>query len=494
MSLIADADEWALIEFVRAQSYLLGLLSSPFDPGVAEQVRVRLARRALAEADGEGVIWTPLLDAIADSPHGIGTDDLASRLDAFKEWVNAQTWVHDLWPAAGFKFRALRHAVLRRVFVVNPSETRRILLTDPSVATMELVRQVGITSIHHAHLASWAEAVILKDDTAPATRLRFEPSQTSVAIDLLQQLANADALPASTLQGLIDAAIPPNEPPRKRRSPAGARSVGHLRGHAWAQIALLELARWVRVATLESLYTVRYADSTDDDWLPLLVERPDIPPSLLRRIAKGLGQGRSSDTWHALARSYSGRHDRRLRKRILTHGMEVNVEWLAVDAVATEWPTLLSRATTSTFLRRKLVERLALVDQRDLADLTSRDWGPLAQEETSRHQLEILALIPSARRSRTVRPRLLASDEPLVLYGLCLDGKGTAARELFRRLAACDPARAVQAAQRSSALCAALEPSDLVALLESEDQQARLDTMALLERFSGAPEFLGGAP
>jgi hypothetical protein len=158
---VDSADEQALIDMVQS----LGTVFDEWrncEPETKLEVRGRIVRRALDEANGEGVAWTPLLDTVACRESLRSMIDVRKQLKPLLRWSDAQTNVDAIRPLLRFRYRPLRRYAVRRIFAVERTKAKVILAADPTLLSA-LYPQPNLRREHHEELTTWAISRILKN-------------------------------------------------------------------------------------------------------------------------------------------------------------------------------------------------------------------------------------------------------------------------------------------------------------------------------------------
>jgi hypothetical protein len=231
------------------------------------------------------------------------------------------------------------------------------------------------------------------------------------------------------------------------------------------------------------VYELRYARRPFDEWIELLIEHPNAPIALLRRIARDrevdVTSGLPNDHyWNFLFERAQETNDPELRRILADTMPELSLDHLArqSDEINVEWPIIIRRLARTPRHRHNRYRLLATLLGNDegerLRDMTDEEWAPLGEPPVSPYALRLLALVPSARRSDRILALMRTSHDPVVMFGLCLESSDAEARRLFRSVAKKDPALAGIALNRSTALRCALRRGDLLPLLRPENDEA----------------------
>lgn len=479
-------DENVVIDLVERPPIAL---ISELDRHFLDDVRDRLWARAVSEATQEGLLWTPLIDVIA------GADfwpfiDAGPQLDIFTSWIDGRTDPAQLWPLVESLCFEVRAVALHRLYLLDPSAAIELLASDATRWRLLYRANDPSPEIHLPPLERWATDVILSETTAPTYRGPFPTNHGNEGIAFFVDLAVDGSLRLPALAELMQVAVPGWASSRGRRRLAHSRAP-HTTRRDWAQIAIIQLAPWIPASWVDRVYAARYGDGPSDDWISTALDNPDAPLGFLRRAARTLRLD-AIDAWRILCESPLIFADSVLFGHIVRRAPWRLVWRLASEAKAKahHWPLLFQRLAAIPEAHAGLVRALQEAGQADLIGIGPRHWpsliaGPDQCATCTTHspyRPAILALVPKARRTAVLRRQILASNDPIVLYGLCLDADGREGMELYYRLRATDPILADRAIQYSTTLAGILPRSDLVSVLKTADETRRHHIIELICR------------
>ena len=484
-ALLRDADEITDVAVVRRLVRLL-IEGDGHLAGEIEAALGKILARAITEADAEGHVWTPLIDAIATFYRLTESLDMPARRTTMIAWIEQQTGTENLWPLTHSNCHAVRTSAMRRLFVLEPEEVSRLLRVDPG-SWFELYRSNDRSDSHHRALQEWAVGMILTDMSAPRSYAAARSKRAFFAIDLIHAMALDGTITLLALAEVIAAAVPrwsASAQPTQHRSQA--RRSTPVRHH-WAELMLLWIAKWLPPSLVEAVYDVRYRGRAGDDWLAGAVQNPRASLRFLRRVARALRPS-ARDTWRAIVELPVLMNDITLFRIVVARAPASLATDFLTNPTRRQWPSLVHRFSAIDPCLSSLHAALLRAEQSDLRGIRREHLASLLYDGDPDWTLvwqwlwrdAILSLIPNARHSRRVRRRLVLSDNPAVLYGLCLDASGGEAVRLFDRLDAKDPRLAERAILWSSTLATILPRTRMTSVLQTADSTRRERVIGLM--------------
>jgi len=482
---LVRADALGEVADVRRLVAVLVEWRQPTTYGV-EAVLERILTRAVAKADAEGLLWTPLMDVIATLHRMSQQLDLPARIARLMSWMQQQSATAPLWPLAYSDCHALRTAAVRRIFEIDPSAAPRLLAPDAG-CWIDLYRATDSPPERHRALEHWAIDTIGAEQRPPRSWESARPRPAFAAMHMLHAMESDGVLEESALAALREMAVPGGGSARRgrphlrppRRVSARAR---------WAQLVLLELSDQLPASVVEALYDMNYARRASDGWLADGLRQAKVPLRFLRKMARTLRPD-AAYTWEMLVMRGVGLDDPPFFRALAARAPLHLVALLLKEPMRHQWPHLVRRFAAVDVHHGVLEEALCQADQSDLQEIRRQDWASLTRSKKAEpgvsilgpeRREKILSLIPSARACQRVRRHLLASADPRVLFGLCLDATGEEAVALFARLEALDPSWANRAILESSTLAAILPRARIAPVLGTADDRRRTHLIHVL--------------
>ncbi|MHB2032747.1 MAG: hypothetical protein ACYCVE_05155 [Gemmatimonadaceae bacterium] len=390
-----------------------------------EPVLERILARAVAQADAEGLLWTPLIDVVATLHRMSQRLDLPVRIARLISWMQQQSATAPLWPLAYSDCHALRTAAVRRIFEIDPSAAPRLLAPDAG-CWIDLYRAKDAPPDRHRALEQWAIDTIGAEQRPPRSWESARRRPAFAAMNLLRAMASDGVLEKSAVAALREVAVPGGGGSARRGRPRLRPPPRVSPGARWAQLVLLELSARLPASLVEALYDMNYARRASDGWLSDGLRQAKVPLRFLRKMARTLRPD-AAFTWGMLVTRGVGLDDPPYFRALAGRAPLHLVALLLKEPTRHQWPHLGRRVAAVDIYHRALAEALSQADQSDLQEIHWLDWASLtgskqAEEGASswgpERRAVILSLIPSARAYQRVRRHLLASADPRVLFGL----------------------------------------------------------------------------
>ena len=429
-----------------------------------------LLRRAVREAVEEGMYWTPLLDTVfTECPFAAKDDtpELLPLLHGLRRWAANQLDADDVLPLLTYSYLPVQEICLETdptPALVGASAWRRPSLL-PGIADHS---ELDATTAHVlARVAAESLIAHLGNSTLPIESTQATVAACSSALTTLD--ARFVVLESSVLDGLVAAAL--------RLNASGASD------ECDAVISLL--IQMHENATAEQLHVV----------CPVLRSRRHVRfgiSHLLRHPAASMlwhelaDLGSAGGQWpdHRVLRAL-GAHPGAVRdpyvRNVLASSPDEHVQRTVLDLLEPErFAEVIAGLARQGGLK---VEDLATASAAQLGALKYKHWRPVLKRYTPGYTDRLLSVIPSARQSRSVRPRLVESKDPTVLATLCREDEVSPLEcaRLLIQVAHREPALAIELLRRDS-LAAALSPAQLLPLLEHKSVEVREAAISALGR------------
>lgn len=437
----------------------------------------QLIRRGLREADDEGVIWTPLLDYLADNHlwndplRILKTRSQASsqeqqthefygptdRIERLVPWIEQQTSPKPLLCLLQFSFRAIHRLVARHARALSPELIEKLLLHEPKSAPL-LAQNPTMPNDWLKELANWAlvEMYGRSPITPAGLTSRWPRSKAHLAphsVDTLLALHKRGVLDPA-LYDLCLTSIAMERNAFQRQSPSTNESV-----HERVALFLVGCAANLDRDQLFKLYDIIRGETK---LVIRLVQTPGVNPDLWRHIVE---TNRNSFLLHAIAKNPAARNDQKIRKHLAQSSNPGVLKELLQDASDHEF--------------RRLFRKLARVSAK------------AAVYYLEDHGWDRIGLLRKSDLELVVEPR--ESEYPYIQLRALLflrnhqlaDGSGEDfAREhfssVFARTYADTPQMVMELLEDVTPLLGLISARDLMPILNSPNREERITAIRVL--------------